>query len=61
MLPPAEARTVIKRDGSKQVFDKTKIAKRLKALTDGLNTEYVTVDEVIEKVASGLYGGMFKF
>ncbi|CAD7926536.1 unnamed protein product [Amoebophrya sp. A120] len=46
---------VEKASGSKQVFDREKIVKRLSVLTFGLNTDYVSVPEVVEKVEQGLY------
>lgn len=61
MLDKPSERTVIKRDGSKQVFDKEKINERIKSLTFDLNAEFITVDEIVEKVASGLYDGKFIF
>lgn len=55
----AEGRNVIKRDGSTQPFDKTKILNRVQSLVEGLNKEYVTLDEVVDKVATGLYDSKY--
>lgn len=57
MAAQEESRNVVKRDGSKQPFDKEKILRRVKALSDGLNEEYVTYDAIIEKVSNGIYNG----
>ena len=59
MTAQEESRTVVKRDGSKQTFDKEKILKRVQALSDGLNKEYVTYDAIVEKVCNGIYNGKF--
>jgi transcriptional regulator NrdR family protein len=48
---------VIKRDGTKMLYDKTKVLERLKALAYGLNEEYVTYDVVVDKVSNGLFDG----
>lgn len=53
------ARSVTKRDGSKQDFDKSKVLNRLQNLSKELNEEYVKFDEVVEKVANGVYEGNF--
>ena len=50
-------RTVLKRDGSKAPFDKEKITQRVKSLAYGLSEKHITVDEIVEKVANGLYDG----
>lgn len=54
-----ETKSVVKRDGSKQPFDKTKILERIKSLTEGLNEEYITYEEVVEKVSNGVYDGKY--
>lgn len=59
MSAQTEGRNVIKRNGTTQPFDKSKIEARVKELIEGLDSEYVTLDEVIEKVANGLYDGKF--
>lgn len=46
---------VQKQSGELQDFDRSKIEKRLKSLTFDLNTEYVDVDAVAEKVEQGAY------
>ena len=53
------SRSIVKRDGSKQAFDRNKILERVKSLAYGLNERYVTYDEVIDKVATGLYDGKY--
>lgn len=55
MAVPVEGRSVIKRDGSKQPIDKTKLIERLKKLSYGLSEEYITFNDVVDKVANGLY------
>lgn len=57
MSAKPDSRTVEKRDGSKQPFDKQKILNRLSVHAEGLDNKYVTLDEVVEKVTSGLYEG----
>ena len=57
MASPSGAKMIVKRDGSKQEFDKEKLLKRLKVLAYGLDEKYVTFDEVIEKVSSGIFEG----
>jgi hypothetical protein len=52
-----EVKYVTKRDGSKQTIDKTKIKMRLSELTEGLNSEFLNLDVVIEKVYQGTYPG----
>lgn len=59
MSAPTAGRTVIKRDGSKQEFDRNKILERVKALSYGLHEEYVTFDEVVEKVSIGVFDGTY--
>lgn len=59
MEPQTEGKLVIKRDGSKQPFDSNKILHRIKNLAYGLNSEYVTLQEVVDKVATGLSDGKF--
>jgi len=54
MMPP-QGRSVTKRDGNKQLFDSNKILHRVKKMAYGLNEEFVTFQEVIDKVTSGLY------
>jgi transcriptional regulator NrdR family protein len=57
MLPQTEGKLVVKRDGTKQEFDPNKILHRIKNLAYGLNSEYLTLQEVIDKVATGLSDG----
>ena len=57
MAVPTSSRTVVKRDGTKQDFDSSKILERVKALAYGLHEEYVTFDEVVEKVSNGVFDG----
>lgn len=60
MISP-EGRSVLKRDGTKQVFDNDKIKERITNLMQGLNEEYVTYQEVVDRVVSGVYDGKSKF
>ena len=48
-------------NGDFQAFDKAKIKKRLENLTFSLNTDYVSVDEVVSKVEDGLYDKVIRF
>lgn len=57
MADPTAGRTVIKRDGTKQNFDRSKILERIKALSYGLNEEYITFDEIVDKVSIGVFDG----
>lgn len=57
MAESTSPRTVTKRNGTKQEFDKDKVFNRLKHLSQELNDEYVKFDEVVEKVANGVYDG----
>lgn len=58
MTAATEGRSVVKRDGTKQPFDRAKILERVKNLAYGLHEEYVTYDVVVDKVASGVYDGV---
>lgn len=49
---------VIKRNGSKEKVDSSRIKDRLLALTEGLNNDYINVDLVVAKVMSGIYDGV---
>jgi hypothetical protein len=50
---------VVKRDGSRQAVDKTKIKKRMLCHSYGLNEQYINYDVVVHKVLSGIYNGNF--
>jgi len=51
-------RYVIKRDGSRQVVDPSKIRIRLQQLLQGLNTDFLKLDVVVDKVSQGIYDGV---
>lgn len=57
MAAQSPSRFVIKRDGTRQEFDQAKVLERIKALSTGLNEEFVTYTEVVDKVCSGIYDG----
>ena len=57
MVEQTMTRTVTKRDGNKQEFDKKKILNRLVSISHELNEEYVKFEEVVEKVWNGVYEG----
>lgn len=59
MISP-EGRSVLKRDGTRQVFDNDKIKERIVNLMQGLNEEHVTYQEVVDRVVSGVYDGKSK-
>jgi transcriptional regulator NrdR family protein len=59
MEATSDSYSVIKRDGTKQPYEKAKVHNRLKTLAYGLNEEYVTYDEVVDKVSNGLFDGKF--
>ena len=48
---------VVKRDNTRQPFDKQKLYNRLNHLIEDLDKTYVTIDDVVNKVASGVYDG----
>ena len=48
---------VVKRDNTRQPFDKQKLYNRLNRLIEDLDKTYVTIDDVVDKVASGVYDG----
>lgn len=51
-------RYVIKRDGSRQEVDPEKIRIRLQQLLQGLNTDFLKLDVVVDKVSQGIYDGV---
>ena len=48
-----------KRNGEKQLLDKSKIKERLAGLTEGLKKEHLNLDIVVEKVWTGTYPGKY--
>jgi len=50
--------TVVKRSGLSQATDFGKIARRISALCDGLDTKYIDTAQISQKVAEGLYSGI---
>lgn len=54
-----EPKYVIKRDGSKQEVDQTKIRRRMECHMQGLNEKFINKDVVVNKVFSGIYSGKF--
>lgn len=59
MEASSDSYSVVKRDGTKQPYEKDKVRKRLETLAYGLNEEYVTYTEVVDKVSNGLFDGKF--
>ena len=57
MAAENDKREVVKRDNTRQPFDKQKLYNRLNHLIEDLDKTYVTIDEVVNKVASGVYDG----
>eukprot|EP00359_Climacostomum_virens_P005240 CAMPEP_0204903306 /NCGR_PEP_ID=MMETSP1397-20131031/4172_1 /ASSEMBLY_ACC=CAM_ASM_000891 /TAXON_ID=49980 /ORGANISM="Climacostomum Climacostomum virens, Strain Stock W-24" /LENGTH=805 /DNA_ID=CAMNT_0052071915 /DNA_START=235 /DNA_END=2652 /DNA_ORIENTATION=+ len=51
-------RYVVKRDGSHEIVDPVKIKVRLERLLDGLDTRFINLDVVVEKVSQGIYSGV---
>ena len=51
-------RYVVKRDGSRQTICTEKIRIRLENLMEGLNTEYINLNIVVDKVSQGIYNGV---
>jgi len=54
----AAVRSVIKRDGSREIVDPIKIKKRLEHLMSGLNSTFMNLDVVVDKVSQGIYDGV---
>ncbi len=61
MAPPSTAKLVIKRDGTKEDFSRAKLEKRLEEFSYGLDKEFVTFKDVLDKVEAGIYEGKFTF
>lgn len=57
MAAENDKREVVKRDNTRQPFDKQKLYNRLNRLIEDLDKTYVTIDDVVDKVASGVYDG----
>ena len=57
MTTEIDVRSVAKRDNTKQTFDKQKLYNRLNNLIEDLDKSFVSIDEVVNKVASGVYDG----
>ena len=57
MAAENDKREVVKRDNTRQPFDKQKLYNRLNHLIEDLDKTYVTIDDVVDKVASGVYDG----
>lgn len=53
-----KVRTVVKRDGTTQVYDPQQILDQLIILAKGLNPEYVKLDLMLKKIELGLYDGI---
>lgn len=56
--PASDQKFVTKRNGQKQVLEKSKLKARIADLTEGLNAEYLNLDVVIEKVLTGSFCGI---
>ncbi len=50
-------RLVVKQDGSQVPFSEQILRADLERKLEGLNREYISVDIIVSKVASGLYNG----
>ena len=50
-------RMVTKADGSKVPFSDDHLRASLSAQLDGLNSDYINIDIILQKVSSGLYNG----
>ena len=46
---------MVKRDGTQEPLDFVKLRKRFEAKSDGLNMEYINIDVIVAKLASGIY------
>lgn len=57
----APQRMVTKLDGTQVPFEKSKLKAYLAGFLDGLNKEFLNLDIVVEKVASGLYNGKYSW
>ena len=53
-------RFVVKTNGSKQLFDREKLIKRVNNLTDGLETEHMRIDAMIDKTVRYAHSGKFR-
>jgi len=54
----ADTRTVIKTSGEVVPYQRSKVENRLKNLVFGLDTKYIDIEELVEKVENGLYQGV---
>jgi len=57
MTTTVNTKQVTKRDGTKQVFDQNKIQKRVDALLEGLETEYMDVPAIVSKTTAYAHSG----
>ena len=54
---PLAEKYVIKRNGSHEKLDLDKIKRRIERQAHGLNMEYIDIDIIVAKLASGIYQG----
>ena len=54
-LPPDPVTMVVKRDGSKQAYDKVKVKARLDRVNYGLNTEFIKIEPILKKIEQGIH------
>ncbi len=50
---------VVKRNGERERIQFDKITQRIAKLCDGLNSEYLVVEKIAQKVVEGIYDGVF--
>jgi transcriptional regulator NrdR family protein len=56
----SQEKYVTKRDGSKMPLNIEKIKKRLQTLAKGLSEEFLNLDVIVNKVATGIFSGKYK-
>ena len=59
MTSTANTKLVTKRDGTTQPFDIAKIQKRVDALLEDLETEYMDVPAIVKKTANYAHSGKY--
>ena len=54
-LPPDPVTMVVKRDGTKQAFNKLKVSARIGNVNFGLNKEFVKIEPILKKIEQGIH------
>jgi transcriptional regulator NrdR family protein len=59
MTTTVNTKLVTKRDGTTQAFDSNKIQKRVDALLEDLETEYMDIPSIVSKTVAYAHSGKF--